>query len=116
MLEASLSTGTFFKNFIDKDTFVTSHPISPLHAIAKFEKTYGIEHNFINKTIISTGSNGSFSRLERGEIDISTFARLFEKECETAGKNLNRIFEYIDRSICLYIFLYVITELDRSSK
>lgn len=58
---------------------------SPLHAIAAYEREHGIPAGSVNRTVRDTGPGGAWSRLERGELDLPTFAAAFEKECEQAG-------------------------------
>jgi len=46
---------------------------SPLHAIARYERDHGIEHNAINHSIVEIGESGAWSRLERGELILDDF-------------------------------------------
>jgi len=58
---------------------------SPLHVIAAYERELGIPDGFINRRVVETGRDGAWSRMERGEIDMPTFERDFEAECEGGG-------------------------------
>src|SRR5260221_12933667 len=59
---------------------------SPLHAIAAFEQEHGIPAGFVNHVVVSTSPTGAWSRLERGELDLSTFFTAFEADCAVAGE------------------------------
>lgn len=41
---------------------------SPLHAIRRYEQANGIEENFVNRLVVSAGPEGSWQRMERGEL------------------------------------------------
>ncbi|MEE3330222.1 MAG: HAD family phosphatase [Myxococcota bacterium] len=58
---------------------------SPLHAIARYESSLGIPENAINRVVMDTAPGGAWHQLERGEIDMPSFFRGFEKECAAAG-------------------------------
>jgi putative hydrolase of the HAD superfamily len=58
---------------------------SPLHAIARYERERGITANAINHAVVAGGEAGAWSRLERGELTLDTFAGPFEAECRAAG-------------------------------
>ena len=47
---------------------------SPFAAIAALESELGCQPDTINRIIGSSGSDGAFSRLERGEITVDDFA------------------------------------------
>jgi putative hydrolase of the HAD superfamily len=70
---------------------------SPLHAIARYERDHGIEHNAINHSIVGIGDGGAWSRLERGELSLDTFYAPFEADCRTHGIEVDgrRMMEYI---------------------
>lgn len=70
---------------------------SPLHAIARYERDHGIEHNAINHSIVKVGEKGAWSRLERGELVLDEFFAPFEADCRTHGLDVNaqRMMEYI---------------------
>jgi len=61
---------------------------SPLHAIARFERARGLPAGFINGVVVATGSEGAWSRLERGELVVSEFAPAFEADCRAAGQQV----------------------------
>lgn len=62
---------------------------SPLHAIARFEDERGLPAGFINKLVVSSGPQGAWQRLERGEVDLETFYADFDAEAERAGQALS---------------------------
>ena len=62
---------------------------SPLHAIAEYEREYGIRAGAVNRVVADTGSAGAWSRLERGLYDLGEFAPAFEAECAAAGFTLD---------------------------
>ena len=73
---------------------------SPLHLIADYERELGIPANHVNRVVIDTGTEGAWSRLERGELELESFYPLFDRECEAAGHKISaremmrRITEY----------------------
>jgi len=58
---------------------------SPLHAIAAYEEELGIPAGFVNRVVVGTGSEGAWSRLERGELTLEPFYEAFDRECAAAG-------------------------------
>jgi putative hydrolase of the HAD superfamily len=62
---------------------------SPLHAIARFEREFGIPAGFVNRVVVSTGPSGAWSRLERGELRVEQWVPEFERDCEAAGQKLD---------------------------
>ena len=70
---------------------------SPLHAIARYERDHGIEHNAINRSIVAAGEAGAWSRLERGELGVEAFFGPFESDCRVAGLEVD------GRSMMAYI-------------
>ena len=58
---------------------------SPLDAIARYERDQGIPAGFINRVVLSSGPQGAWSRLERGELRLDAFFAAFDSECENAG-------------------------------
>jgi epoxide hydrolase-like predicted phosphatase len=70
---------------------------SPLHAIARYERDHGIEHNAINHSIVEIGEGGAWSRLERGELILDDFYTPFEDDCRGHGIRVDarRMMEYI---------------------
>jgi len=61
---------------------------SPFNAITQFEKDFKIPKHFINRVIAKTGDNGSFAKLEKGDISLDQFYPEFEKECELYGQKV----------------------------
>jgi epoxide hydrolase-like predicted phosphatase len=70
---------------------------SPLHAIARYERDHGIDHNAINHSIVAAGERGAWSRLERGELVLDDFFAPFETDCGSAGLVVDgrRMMQYI---------------------
>ena len=70
---------------------------SPLHAIARYERDHGLPENVINRAIASTGPEGAWSRLERGEIGLDEFFVPFEADCRSRGVTVDgaRMMAYI---------------------
>lgn len=58
---------------------------SPLHAIADYECASGIPAGTINRMIVGAGAEGSWARLERGELTAEEFFPIFDRECASAG-------------------------------
>ncbi|GBG33038.1 Bifunctional epoxide hydrolase 2 [Hondaea fermentalgiana] len=53
---------------------------SPLQGIAEHEKEFGIADGFVNISIVQRGRQGAFERLERGELPLDDFYRVFREE------------------------------------
>ncbi len=70
---------------------------SPLHAIARYERDHGIEHDAINHAIVAVGEGGAWSRLERGELAMDAFFADFAADCRGEGivVDARRMMEYI---------------------
>ena len=62
---------------------------SPLHAIAAYEEELGIPAGSVNRIVITTGADGAWSRLERGELTLEPFYEAFDRECAAAGAALS---------------------------
>ena len=58
---------------------------SPLHLIAAYERELGIPENHVNRVVVDTGTEGAWSRLERGELELESFYPAFDAECAAAG-------------------------------
>jgi putative hydrolase of the HAD superfamily len=59
---------------------------SPLHAIARFERETGLARGFIGRVIQAGGEQGTWSRLDRGELCVEEFHDGFARECEAQGR------------------------------
>lgn len=70
---------------------------SPLHALARYERDHGLPHDAINRAIAASGPDGAWSRLERGELELSEFYAPFEADCRVRGVSVSspRMMEYI---------------------
>jgi len=58
---------------------------SPLHAIARYERTHGLPANAINRALAAAGEAGGWARLERGELTARAFCAPFEADCRAHG-------------------------------
>ena len=58
---------------------------SPFVGIKKYEAEAALPKHSINGVIASTGTAGSFARLERGELLLDDWFSAFEEECAAAG-------------------------------
>ena len=58
---------------------------SPLHAIRRYELANGIEENFVNRLVVSAGPEGSWQRMERGELVMGPgFFAAFDRDVKAA--------------------------------
>ncbi|MEX2255179.1 MAG: HAD-IA family hydrolase [Acidimicrobiia bacterium] len=62
---------------------------SPLDAFRDYETSMGLPHRFLSEVVLSTGEDGAWSRLERGELTMDEFADEFEAECALAGGTID---------------------------
>jgi epoxide hydrolase-like predicted phosphatase len=62
---------------------------SPLHAIAGYERRHGIPVGFVNRLVTSSGPDGAWPRLERGELSMQAFHTAFDAECASAGQPID---------------------------
>jgi epoxide hydrolase-like predicted phosphatase len=58
---------------------------SPLDVFRAYEAAHGLPHRFISEVVVGGGDDGAWSRFERGELDLDTFAVAFDAECAAAG-------------------------------
>ncbi len=59
---------------------------SPMHAFSKMEIKHGLEHNFLNKMIVRNGESSTWSKLERGLLEMNEeFFLAFDQEIAAAG-------------------------------
>jgi putative hydrolase of the HAD superfamily len=70
---------------------------SPLHAIARYERDHGLPANAINRAVVASGERGAWSRLERGELTLSSWCAPFETDCRALGVDVDatRLMTYI---------------------
>ncbi|GAA5856464.1 hypothetical protein JCM8547_008755 [Rhodosporidiobolus lusitaniae] len=59
---------------------------SPVEAVGRAEKLWGLPHHWINSAITAAGPSGAFQRLERGEVEVERFYRDFGRELNDVGK------------------------------
>ena len=62
---------------------------SPLHAIARYERKRGVPAGFVNRVVLSSGSRGAWSCLERGDLSLQEFHTAFDAECSAAGQAID---------------------------
>lgn len=63
---------------------------SPLHAIARYERELGLEHNTVNRHVAASAPSGVWHRMERGELSVGEeFFRLFDAELAADGIELS---------------------------
>jgi putative hydrolase of the HAD superfamily len=62
---------------------------SPLDTFRTYEARHGLPHRFLSEVVVRGGDEGAWSRFERGELDPSGFATVFEQECAAAGGRVN---------------------------
>ena len=62
---------------------------SPFEAFARYEQDHGLPDGFIRRLNTTNPHDNAWARLERGEIDINGFARLFEAEAVNQGQTIN---------------------------
>jgi epoxide hydrolase-like predicted phosphatase len=62
---------------------------SPIERIAEFERREGLEPQVVARVIRLQGERGSWSRLERGEIDRAEFLVAFDAEFRQAGMTVD---------------------------
>lgn len=58
---------------------------SPLDVFRDYERRRGLPDRFLSRVVLADPERGAWSRLERGELDLGSFAAEFESECEAAG-------------------------------
>lgn len=58
---------------------------SPFDAIAQYARRQKLDRSAINRIILSSGENGAFAQLERGELTVDEFALPFQQDCVSAG-------------------------------
>jgi epoxide hydrolase-like predicted phosphatase len=62
---------------------------SPMDVFARFEAGLGLAPNTLNHHIVRMGRTGAWSRLERGELNLSEFCDAFDAELAEAGIDLS---------------------------
>lgn len=74
---------------------------SPIRRIAAFEEDAGLPSQTVARLIRSNGENGSWHRLERGEIDRDQFFDAFDAEFRAAGVKVDvrRLLEEIESAL-----------------
>ncbi len=62
---------------------------SPLDAIVGYERERGLPDGIVNRVVVSSGPDGAWARLERGELGMEQFYDGFESDCAAAGAALD---------------------------
>jgi len=62
---------------------------SPLRVFECFEQQRGLPPHFISELVITTGAEGAWSRLERGQLSMEEFAQAFSAEAKARGQELD---------------------------
>jgi putative hydrolase of the HAD superfamily len=60
---------------------------SPFEAFARYERELGIPVGFIRSVNATNPDDNAWAKLERAEVDVDGFARLFEKEARTLSND-----------------------------
>lgn len=58
---------------------------SPFDAFARYEADHGLPAGFLRRVNATDPDTNAWARLERAEIDLDAFCRLYEEEAERAG-------------------------------
>jgi putative hydrolase of the HAD superfamily len=61
---------------------------SPFEAFARYEADHGLPDGFIRRLNATNPDENAWARLERSEVDVDEFCRLFEAEAVAAGGEL----------------------------
>lgn len=64
---------------------------SPPHAFRAYEAERGIEINFLNRMVMRNGRAGAWARLERGELDMTSFMTAFDAEALADGVTISTL-------------------------
>eukprot|EP00743_Colponemidia_sp_Colp-15_P004056 GILK01004377.1.p1 GENE.GILK01004377.1~~GILK01004377.1.p1 ORF type:complete len:1016 (+),score=152.15 GILK01004377.1:46-3048(+) len=62
---------------------------SPFESFARYERAKNVASGSINKVIAEAGAQGSFARLERGELTLTEFYPLLDAECRARGISIS---------------------------
>lgn len=62
---------------------------SPFEAFSRYEAEHGLPSGFIRSVNATNADDNAWARLERGEVDLAGFARLFEEETARAGHRVD---------------------------
>jgi putative hydrolase of the HAD superfamily len=61
---------------------------SPFEAFARYERRRGLPDGFIRRLNAANPDTNAWARLERGEVGLAEFGRLFETEAANAGERI----------------------------
>jgi putative hydrolase of the HAD superfamily len=62
---------------------------SPLDVFAQYERELSLAPNTLNRNIVTAGTSGAWSRLERGELTMSEFYEAFDAEMAAKGVSVS---------------------------
>jgi putative hydrolase of the HAD superfamily len=62
---------------------------SPFDAFARYEEDHGLPSGFLRRVNATDPDTNAWARLERSEVDLAGFARLFEAEARAAGHEVD---------------------------
>ncbi len=62
---------------------------SPFEAFAHYERDNGLPDGFLRRLNATSPDTNAWARLERGEVDLSGFAELYEAEARAAGHEID---------------------------
>jgi putative hydrolase of the HAD superfamily len=58
---------------------------SPFEAFARYERDHGLPQGFLRRLNATNPDDNAWARLERNQVDLAGFAKLFEEEAAAAG-------------------------------
>jgi putative hydrolase of the HAD superfamily len=62
---------------------------SPIETFREWEREKGLGEGFLGRVVVGSGSDGAWSRLERGELNLAEFCDAFDAEIAAAGGNIS---------------------------
>jgi putative hydrolase of the HAD superfamily len=62
---------------------------SPFEAFARYERDKGLPAGFLRDVNARNHHDNAWARLERSDVDVDGFARLFAEECRAAGQEVD---------------------------
>ena len=77
--------------------------------LSRLSVTFSQPSMSLNKLIAAAGEHGAFQRLERGELDVDSFAEPFERECVAAGFSGVSALEFVRHRASLFSHTHSLT-------
>lgn len=62
---------------------------SPFDAFARYEREAGLPHGLIRRINATNAQDNAWAKLERSQVDVATFCRLFEAEAAALGHQVS---------------------------